>query len=608
MEGKAMTSPSAFHERLHGLIDAALCGAITAEQAGELDSLLKTDREACEIYSDYASMDAELHLLIRGRSASEEISKQIHDSSDMAHETADDPTATTPPIILPPLHSPLSPLPSPFSTYVSSGWPVAYVVATLIVGMGLVVAALVHVSGPGNTNIVRQSVPSDTPVISRSIAKDECVGRITGMVDCAWEEGWVGGQSSADRQTLVYLGDTFALRSGLLEITYDSGARVILQGPVTYEVESVSGGYLSIGKLTAKLEKKSEGKGQRSVSVNQKSEIGNHEFAVRTPTAIVTDLGTEFGVEVDRQGVTTSYVFRGSVRLQAASRNGTLVGADRVLHQYESARIGADDHRTVTVGPVIKPSAFVREIPKQTVRVLELVDLIAGGDGTSGLRNRAIDPTTGRVTDTPIQAAGDDKDYLRSDGKYHRVGKPSVVDGVFIPDGRFGAFPVDSAGHTFADFSETTGTSPDYVWAGGRNPVDEPGVNPALLAGVNYAAPGHAWLYLHANKGITFDLDAVRRANAGGRLLRFRATAGNTEPASGKGMSVFADLWVIVDGQVRFRRREINGCNGAIPVVIPLRDTDRFLTLAVTDGGNGAGYDWVIFGDPQLDVMQVESP
>jgi hypothetical protein len=91
-------------------------------------------------------------------------------------------------------------------------------------------------------------------------------------------------------------------------------------------------------------------------------------------------------------------------------------------------------------------------------------------------------------------------------------------------------------------------------------------------------------------------------------LLRFRATAGNTEPASGKGMSVFADLWVIVDGQVRFRRREINGCNGAIPVVIPLRDTDRFLTLAVTDGGNGAGYDWVIFGDPQLDVMQVESP
>ena len=40
-----------------------------------------------------------------------------------------------------------------------------------------------------------------------------------------------------------------------MEITYDTGAKVILQGPVTYEVESKDGGYLSLGKLTAKLEK-----------------------------------------------------------------------------------------------------------------------------------------------------------------------------------------------------------------------------------------------------------------------------------------------------------------------------------------------------------------
>ena len=40
-----------------------------------------------------------------------------------------------------------------------------------------------------------------------------------------------------------------------MEITYDTGAKVILQGPVTYEVES-NGGYLAVGKLTGKLEKK----------------------------------------------------------------------------------------------------------------------------------------------------------------------------------------------------------------------------------------------------------------------------------------------------------------------------------------------------------------
>ena len=41
-----------------------------------------------------------------------------------------------------------------------------------------------------------------------------------------------------------------------MEITYDTGAKVILQGPVTYEVESKDGGFLSVGKLTARVEKK----------------------------------------------------------------------------------------------------------------------------------------------------------------------------------------------------------------------------------------------------------------------------------------------------------------------------------------------------------------
>ena len=42
-----------------------------------------------------------------------------------------------------------------------------------------------------------------------------------------------------------------------MEITYDTGAKVILQGPATYEVES-NGGFLLVGKLTGKLEKRRE--------------------------------------------------------------------------------------------------------------------------------------------------------------------------------------------------------------------------------------------------------------------------------------------------------------------------------------------------------------
>ena len=56
-----------------------------------------------------------------------------------------------------------------------------------------------------------------------------------------------------------------------MEITYDSGAKVILQGPCTYEVESARGGFLSLGKLTARVEK-GGGRGKAEIR-NQKSEI-----------------------------------------------------------------------------------------------------------------------------------------------------------------------------------------------------------------------------------------------------------------------------------------------------------------------------------------------
>jgi hypothetical protein len=106
----------------------------------------------------------------------------------------------------------------------------------------------------------------------RSPLPSSVVARITGLVDCEWEDqvGWVKRSAAppsstanhpseiTNQKSLVCLGDRLALRSGLLEITYDTGARVILQGPVTYEIESRASGFLSLGKLTAKLEKRSE--------------------------------------------------------------------------------------------------------------------------------------------------------------------------------------------------------------------------------------------------------------------------------------------------------------------------------------------------------------
>ena len=64
------------------------------------------------------------------------------------------------------------------------------------------------------------------------------------------------GHSACAGYAHVPLGRKYKLDSGLMEITYDTGAKVILQGPMTYEVDSAAGGYLSFGKLTAKVERK----------------------------------------------------------------------------------------------------------------------------------------------------------------------------------------------------------------------------------------------------------------------------------------------------------------------------------------------------------------
>ena len=325
-------------------------------------------------------------------------------------------------------------------------------------------------------------------------------------------------------------------------------------------------------------------------------------FSVRTPTATVTDLGTEFGVEVDKQGNTASCVFRGSVKMQIASGDGETEPATQVLHENQSARVeGGGDHRIYLLAVSKKPVGFVHDIVRPTIRTLDLADVVAGGDGFSGRRNRGIDPTTGQVSSepptSPNQPGGA---YPKGDYQYHRVKGNPFVNGVFIPDGSKGPVQVDSAGHTFDGFSKTSNIGTRYVWAG-----LSPYRDSSTLAGIDYASPGRGILFLHVNKGITFDLDAMRRANPSCRLLRFRTVAGNTEVEAPLGAGV-ANLTVLVNGQMRWCRREINGTHGAMVIAVPIQEKDRFLTLVADDAGSAIWSNSIVFGDPRIELMATE--
>ena len=84
-------------------------------------------------------------------------------------------------------------------SYFSSDWPVAYLIATVIFGVALLVGSIVPVSQP--EQVAKQSILPSTGTDRRLVGRGAggeggdnvahsrpTVGRITGMVDCRWEE------------------------------------------------------------------------------------------------------------------------------------------------------------------------------------------------------------------------------------------------------------------------------------------------------------------------------------------------------------------------------------------------------------------------------------
>jgi hypothetical protein len=176
-------------------------------------------------------------------------------------------------------------------------------------------------------------VRSVLPAKSVSESDVATVGHITKMRDCKWADAPLAEITVPARRrdvsvtAPISVGREFILDSGQMELTFSSGARVILQGPVSFQVES-NGGLLSVGVLTGKYEQSHKTRPNSPTAA---------PFVIRTPTATVTDLGTEFGVEVAKDGRTSSYVFSGAVKLHA------LAAADKqsdvILKQNEGAHV-----------------------------------------------------------------------------------------------------------------------------------------------------------------------------------------------------------------------------------------------------------------------------
>jgi hypothetical protein len=311
------------------LLESMCLGELSPDEANRLEMIVSANDEQCRHYIRFMYMNA---LAERSDVADVKQESQLSESLFPNVVIAPDvPEVPSLQVSGAPLHGAMG--------FFSSGWPVAYLIATVICGIGMLMAAFTYVSQPVQVAEQSPTVTRDQPSPE---PKTQTIGRITGMVDCRFDQCSKTSDSKTQGprpKTIVSLGDRFALASGLMEITYNTGAKVILQGPVTYEVDAKDGGFLSLGKLTARVEKKRNDEGRMmndelqpmSSDTHHSSPITHHLFSVRTSTITVTDLGTEFEVEVKPKGPTEVHVCQGEVEILRQGRTGAAPVKQRLV-------------------------------------------------------------------------------------------------------------------------------------------------------------------------------------------------------------------------------------------------------------------------------------
>ncbi len=443
----------------------------------------------------------------------------------------------------------------------------------------LVVAGWAWLAGWMGGRVEPMPSPSVPPISTPPV-----VARITRSLNGQW----LRKDFSMEPGTLL-TASSLSLTHGLVEMAFEGGAQVILQAPAALQLEAPDRLFLKEGSVAVKLAGDSRG------------------FVVRTPTGTVVDRGTEFGVLVRTGGGTEAHVFQGEVSLHSGSDVAS--GGGKVLR---AAQAGTVDEKGEVAETGFRPDLVFRAMPDRAGfaipgQRLSLTDIVFGGNGFgTAPEGRMCDMRRAFVSEVDYAA------QIRNTEVRLRVVQASDgIDCLFVPDGSSGSFQVTSAGHHFAGFPDTDGSyraviaDSGFLRDHGRGP--EP-IAPMVLGGRTYGTAAHPGLAMHANRGITFDLDTIRSALAGMRIDRFSMLCGisgsvRDTSASGNRTSGQADIWVLIDGQVRFSRKKMRVESGPVPVDIPCSDTDRFLSLAVTDGGNGSNFDWAVFAEPALELV-----
>jgi hypothetical protein len=415
-------------------------------------------------------------------------------------------------------------------------------------------------------------------------AQGPAIGTLVAECKAQWK-----GASPRPGQPL-YVG-RYDLRQGVAKMELGQGTSILLEAPCQVELNSIGKVTLRSGRLAAVVPPQAKG------------------FQVRTHTALITDLGTEFGVIVHSDGSTEAHALKGRISV-VLTRNKSDRTAPLVVNEGLAAAIDADG-RTIRGRLAARADLYLLQLPpvsqpSSPAGRLDLADIVGGGNGHgTGRLERGIDLETGRAFKYPATII---KQIQRNE--FRPSPQFRGIDGVFAPNGALGPVVISSTGLLFSQCPRTAGS----YYGGPANSgkflrIMAKQTYRAWLNGIKYGTPGHPALNLHPNAGITFDLDQIRQDNPNIQIDRFTAVCGIPKELPHVQVSA-ADAWVLLDGVVRLHLHHSPEQYVVGEVNVPIADQTRFLTLVTTCSGD-AGYSWLFFGDPFLELaatVPVEPP
>ncbi len=290
------------HE-LQDLLGKLCNGLITNDEVHRLDAVLSQEETARQAYNNYMFLHAELFAQHASLEAPQDGQSCEPWTADCGLEA---PTAST---------NTARTKPSPAHSKRQFPW---WTLAAMVLGVAAfssvatyqVLRGLTSTGTVAATNSQSAEQPNTDPTSAESVA------RITATRNCLWK----GSTNGIGYGSHLLPGQRLELAAGLVEITFDDGAAVVLEGPATFDVCNRGQAQLHAGRLSAVVPARAQG------------------FQVATSRVNIIDLGTEFGLMAEPEGTTEVHVFNGLVKAQLLDGAGKQLRTVE-LNTSEAARI-----------------------------------------------------------------------------------------------------------------------------------------------------------------------------------------------------------------------------------------------------------------------------